>query len=185
MPGRATSLLRRWGVLGYTALVFAAGGVVPAANAAPAPEPTPGSNAVPTPDPRPIGPPKAVQSAPRVIRRSAPVVQAPRYVPPATTVIHTPSRQVSKTAARAARHASAARRATRARIAAKPKPAVKVVRSVPRDAPLVVAGAAAAHFVLAEPDRAATTFAALALFAVILASGSFLGLLYEVRRNLR
>jgi hypothetical protein len=111
-------------------------------------------------------------------------VQTPRYVPPATTVIHTPSRQVSKPAARAARHAPAARRATRARIAAKPKPAVKVVRSVPRDAPLVVAGAAAAHLVLDEPDRVATTFAVLALLAVIVASGSFLGLLVEVRRNL-
>ena len=183
MPGRATSLLRRWGVLGYTALVFAVGGVVPAANAA-APDPTPGAGGVPTPDPRPVGPPRAVQSAPPVVHRSAPVVQTPRYVPPATTVIHTPSRQVSKPAARAARHAPAARRATRARTAAKPKPAVKVVRSVPRDAPLVVAGAAAAHLVLDEPDRVATTFAVLALLAVIVASGSFLGLLVEVRRNL-
>jgi hypothetical protein len=110
-------------------------------------------------------------------------VQTPRYVPPATTVIHTPSRQVSKPAARAARHAPAARRATRARSAAKPKPA-EVVRSVPRDAPLVVAGAAAAHLVLEEPDPVATTFAVLALLAVIVASGSFLGLLVEVRRNL-
>jgi len=183
MPGQPTSLLRRWGVLGYTALVFALGGVVPVANAA-APDPTPGGGGVPTPDPRPIGPPRAAQSSPPVVHRSAPVVQAPRYVPPATTVIHTPSRQVSKPAARAARHAPAARRATRARIAAKPKPAVKVVRSVPRDAPLVVAGAAAAHLVLDEPDRVATTFAVLALLAVIVASGSFLGLLVEVRRNI-
>jgi hypothetical protein len=182
MPGRATSLLRRWGVLGYTALVFVAGGVVPAANAA-APDPTPGGGGVPTPDPRPVGPPRAVQSSPPVVHRSAPVVQTPRYVPPATTVIHTPSRQVSKPAARAARHAPAARRATRARTAAKPKP-VEVVRSVPRDAPLVVAGTAAAHLVLDEPDRVATTFAVLALLAVIVASGSFLGLLVEVRRNL-
>ena len=183
MPGRPSSLLRLWGVLGYTALVFAVGGVVPAANASPGPDPTPGGNGVPSPDPAPVGPPRAVQqSAPPVVRRSAPVVQAPRYVPPATTVIHTPSRQVSKPAARAARHAPAARRATRARTAAKPKP-VKVVRSVPRDAPLVVAGAAAALLVL-EPDRVATTFAALALLAVIVASGSFLGLLVEVRRNL-
>jgi hypothetical protein len=181
MPGRATSLLRRWGMLGYTALVFTAGGVVPAANAA-APDPTP-RGGVPTPDPRPIGPPRAVQSAPPVVRRSAPVVQAPRYVPPAATAAQTPSRRVSKPAARAARHAPAARRATRARTAAKPKP-VEVVRSVPRDAPLVVAGAAAAHLVLDEPDRAATTFAVLALLVVVVASGSFLGLLVEVRRNL-
>jgi hypothetical protein len=55
---------------------------------------------------------------------------------------------------------------------------------VPRDAPLVVAGAAAAHLVLDEPDHVATTFAALALLAVIVASGSFLGLLYEARRTL-
>ena len=38
--------------------------------------------------------------------------------------------------------------------------------------------------VLEEPDRVATTFAVLALLAVIVASGSFLGLLVEVRRNL-
>ena len=182
MPGRATSLLRRWGMLGYTALVFAVGGVVPAANAA-APDPTPGAGGVPTPDPRPLGPPRAVQSSPPVVHRSSPVVQTPRYVPPRTTVVQVPSRQVSKPAARAARHAPAARRATRARTAAKPKP-VEVVRSVPRDAPLVVAGAAAAHLVLDEPDRVATTFAVLALLAVIVASGSFLGLLVEVRRNL-
>jgi hypothetical protein len=180
MPGRAKTLLRRWGVLGYTALVFTVGGVVPAANAAPPPDPTPG--VVPTPDPAPVGPPRPVQSAPAVVHRSAPVVQAPRYVPPRTTVTQTPSRQVSKPAARAARHASAARRATRARIAAKPKPAPKVVRSVPRDPPIVLASAA--HLVLDEPDRVATTFAALALLAVIVASGSFLGLLVEVRRNL-
>ena len=182
MPGRATSLLRRWGVVGYTALVFVAAGVVPAANAA-APDPTPGGGGVPTPDPRPIGPPRVVQSSPPVVHRSAPVVQTPRYVPP-RTVVQAPSRQVSKPAARAARHAPAARRATRARTAAKPKPVVNVVRSVPRDAPLVVAGAAAAQLVLDEPDRAATTFAVLALVAVIVASGSFLGLLVEVRRNL-
>ena len=172
-------------MLGYTALFFAVGGVVPLANAAPAPEPTPGANAVPTPDPRPVGPAKAVQSAPPVVRRTTPVVQAPRYVPPRTTIAQTPSRQVSKPAARAARHAPAARRATRARIAAKPKPVTppKVKRSVPRDAPVVLSSAA--HLVLDEPDRVATTFAALALFAVIIASGSFLGLLVEVRRNLR
>jgi hypothetical protein len=180
--GRPSSLLRRWGVLGYTALVFAIGGVVPAANAA-APDPTPGGSSAPTPDPRPIGPPRAVQSSPSVVHRSAPVVQTPRYVPPRTTVVQAPSRQVSKPAARAARHAPAARRATRARTAAKPKP-VEVVRSVPRDAPLVVAGAAAAHLGLDDPDRVATTFAVLALLAVIVASGSFLGLLVEVRRNL-
>ena len=182
MPGGPTSLLRRWGVLGYTALVFAVGGVVPAANAAATPDPTPGAGGVPTPDPAPVGPPRAVQSSPPVVHRSAPVVQAPRYVPPRTTVAQTPSRQVSKPAARAARHASAARRATRARIAAKPKPAPEVVRSVPRDPPIVLASAA--HLVLDEPDRVATTFAALALLAVIVASGSFLGLLVEVRRNL-
>jgi hypothetical protein len=182
--GRPSSLLRRWGVLGYTALVFVAGGVVPAANAAPAPDPTPGAGGVPTPDPAPVGPPRAVQSAPPVVHRSAPVVQAPRYVPPSSSVARKPTRQVSKPAARAARHASAARRATRAPVAAKPKPAVNVVRSVPRDAPLVVAGAAAAHLVLDEPNRVATTFAVLALLAVIVASGSFLGLLVEVRRNL-
>jgi hypothetical protein len=182
MPGRATSLLRRWGVLGYTALVFAAGGVVPAANAAPPPDPTPGAGGVPSPDPAPVGPPRTVQTSPAVVRRSTPVVQAPRYVAPRTTVAQTPSRQVSKPAARAARHASAARRATRARIAAKPKPVPKVVRSVPRDPPIVLANAA--HLVLDQPDRVATTFAALALLAVIIASGSFLGLLVEVRRNL-
>ena len=43
----------------------------------------------------------------------------------------------------------------------------------------------AAGLVLDEPARVATTFAVLALFAVILASGSFLGVLVEVRRNLR
>ena len=54
---------------------------------------------------------------------------------------------------------------------------------MPRDAPVVLASAA--RLVLDEPARVATTFAALALFAVIIASGSFLGLLVEVRRNLR
>jgi hypothetical protein len=43
----------------------------------------------------------------------------------------------------------------------------------------------AAGLVLDQPARAATTVAVLALFALILASGSFLGLLVEVRRNLR
>ena len=57
------------------------------------------------------------------------------------------------------------------------------MRSVPRDAPVVLRSAAA--LVLDQPARATTTFAVLALFAVILASGSFLGVLVEVRRNLR
>ena len=57
------------------------------------------------------------------------------------------------------------------------------MRSVPRDPPLVVR--AATGLVLDEPARVATTFAVLALFAVILASGSVLGVLVEVRRNLR
>ena len=69
---------------------------------------------------------------------------------------------------------------TRARTPAKPR---VVVRSVPRDAPVVLRSAAA--LVLDEPARVTTTFAVLALFAVILASGSFLGVLVEVRRNLR
>ena len=42
----------------------------------------------------------------------------------------------------------------------------------------------AAALVLDQPARVTTTFAVLALFAVILASGSFLGVLVEVRRNL-
>ena len=57
------------------------------------------------------------------------------------------------------------------------------MRSVPRDAPVVLRSAAA--LVLDQPARVTTTFAVLALFAVILASGSFLGVLVEVRRNLR
>jgi hypothetical protein len=92
---------------------------------------------------------------------------------------------VTRPAAKVGRPAPAARRVTRARVAAKPKPkpVVQEVRSVPRDAPRVLRSAAG--LVLDEPDKVATTFAALALIAVILASGSFLGLLVEVRRNLR
>ena len=44
MPGRPRSLLRRSGVLGYTALFFALGGLVPAANGQPTPDPAPGTS---------------------------------------------------------------------------------------------------------------------------------------------
>ena len=176
MPGIRKSLLRRWGVLGYTALFFALGGLVPAANGQPTPDPAPGTTARPTagttagptPDPAPLG-------RPRVVTRSSPVVV---HAAPAVRT-STPS-VVPRTAARAARRARAAPRATRARAQAKPK---VVVRSVPRDAPVVLRSAAA--LVLDQPARVTTTFAVLALFAVILASGSFLGVLVEVRRNLR
>ena len=176
MPGRRKSLLRRWGVLGYTALFFALGGLVPAANGQPAPDPAPGTTARlttgptagPTPDPAPLGRARVVTQSSPVVVHTAPAVRT-----------FTPS-AVPRTAARAARSARAAPRATRARAQAKPK---VVVRSVPRDAPVVLRSAAA--LVLDQPARATTTFAVLALFAVILASGSFLGVLVEVRRNLR
>ena len=168
MPGSPGSLLRLRGVVGYTALVFVAGALVPAANGQPTPDPAPGATGGPTPDPAPLGAPRAVtRSNPVVVSRAAPVVAAPTYSAP-------------RPAARAARRARAAPRATRAQTPAKPQ---TVVRSVPRDPPLVVR--AAAGLVLDEPTRVATTFAVLALFAVILASGSFLGVLVEVRRNLR
>lgn len=171
MPGRRKSLLRRWGVLGYTALVLALGGLVPTANGQPTPDPVPGTSAGPTPDPAPLG-------RPRVVARSSPAVSRPAPVvvqPPA------PTASAPRTAATAARHVRAtAPRVTRARTPAKPR---AVVRSVPRDAPVVLRSAAA--LVLDEPTRVTTTFAVLALFAIILASGSFLGVLVEVRRNLR
>lgn len=168
MPGRRTSLLRRWGAVGYTALFFVLGGLVPAAYGQPTPDPVPGTNAGPTPDPAPLGRPRVVTQSSPVVVHTAPVVRT-----------STPS-VVPRTAARAARRARAAPRATRARAQAKPQ---TVAQSVPRDAPLVLTGAAG--LVIDEPARAATTFAVLALFAVILASGSFLGVLVEVRRNLR
>lgn len=168
MPGIRKSLLRRWGVLGYTALFFALGGLVPAANGQPTPDPVPGTRAAPTPDPAPLGRPRVVTQSSPVVVHAAPTVRT-----------STPS-VVPRTAARAARRARAAPRATRARAEAKPK---VVVRSVPRDAPVVLRSAAA--LVLDQPARVTTTFAVLALFAVILASGSFLGVLVEVRRNLR
>jgi hypothetical protein len=43
----------------------------------------------------------------------------------------------------------------------------------------------AASLVLDEPDAAARTLAVLAIFTVLAASGSFLGLVIEVRRTLR
>ncbi len=168
MPGRRKSLLRRWGVLGYTALVFAVGGLVPAANGQPTPDPAPGKTTGPTPDPAPLGRPRVVTQSSPVVVHAAPVVRT-----------STPS-VVPRTAARAARRARAAPRATRAHVQAKPN---VVVRSVPRDAPVVLRSAAG--LVIDDPARATTTFAVLALFAVILASGSFLGVLVEVRRNLR
>jgi hypothetical protein len=168
MLGRRTSLLRRWGVVGYTALFFALGGLVPAANGLPTPDPAPGATGGPAPDPAPLG-------RPRVITQSSPVV-----VHTAPAVRTSTASIVPRTAARAARRARAAPRVTRARTPAKPK---VVVRSVPRDAPVVLRSAAA--LVLDEPARITTTFAVLALFAVILASGSFLGVIVEVRRNLR
>jgi hypothetical protein len=168
MPGSRKSLLRRWGVLGYTALFFALGGLVPVANGQPTPDPVPGTTAGPTPDPAPLGRPRVVTQSRPVVVHTAPAIRTsiPSVVP--------------RTAARAARGARAAPRATRARTPAKPK---VVVRSVPRDAPVVLRSAAA--LVLDQPARVTTTFAVLALFAVILASGSFLGVLVEVRRNLR
>ena len=168
MPNRRKSLLRRWGVLRYTALCFALGGLAPAAHGQPTPDPAPGTTAGPTPDPAPL-------SRPRVVTQSRPVVV---YTAPVIR-LSTPS-VVPRTAARAARRARAAPRATRAHTQAKPQ---TVVQSVPRDPPLVLRKAAG--LVIAEPARAATTVAVLALFALILASGSFLGLLVEVRRNLR
>lgn len=168
MPGRRRSLLRLRGVVGYTALVFVAGGLVPAANGQPTPDPVPGTRAGPTPDPAPLGAP------PRVVTRSSPVVV---HTAP---FVRQPIRTAPRTAATAARHARAAPRVTRARTPAKPQP---VVRSVPRDAPRVLRSAAG--LVVDDPARASTTFALLALFSLILASGSFLGLLVEVRRNLR
>ncbi len=173
MPGSPGSLLRLRGVLGYTALVFVVGALVPAANGQPTPDPVPGATGGPTPDPAPLGAPRAVtRSSPVVVSRAAPVVAAPTY--------SAPTYSAPRPAARAARRARAAPRATRAQAPAKPQ---TVVRSVPRDPPLVVR--AATGLVLDEPTRVATTFAVLALFAVILASGSFLGVLVEVRRNLR
>jgi hypothetical protein len=168
MPGPPGSLLRLRGVLGYTALFFAVGALVPAANGQPTPDPVPGTTAGPTPDPAPLGRPRVVTQSSPVVAHAAPVVRT-----------STPS-VVPRTAARAARRARAAPRATRARAQAKPQ---TVAQSVPRDAPVVLRTAAA--LVIDEPARAATTFAVVALFAVILASGSFLGVLVEVRRNLR
>ncbi len=174
MSDRRGSLLRLRGVLGYTALVFVVGALVPAANGQPTPDPVPGATGGPTPDPAPLGAPRAVtRSSPVVVSRTAPVVVF-RTAP----VVVQPTYSAPRPAARAARRAQAAPRATRA--PAKPQ---AVVRSVPRDPPLVVR--AATGLVLDEPARVATTFAVLALFAVILASGSFLGVLVEVRRNLR
>ena len=161
-------MLRRSGVLGCTALFFALGGLVPAANAQPTPDPVPATNAGPTPDPAPLGRPRVVTQSRPVVAPAAPIVRTA-----------TPS-AVPQPAARAARRARAAPRATRARAQATPQ---TVAQSVPRDAPLVLR--TAAGLVVDEPARAATTFAVLALFAVILASGSFLGVLVEVRRNLR
>ncbi len=172
MPERPRSLLRRSGVLGYTAVLVALGGLVPTANGQPTPDPVPGTRAAPTPDPAPdpapLGRPRVVTRSSPVVVHRAPVVRTstPSVVPP--------------TAARAARRARAATRATRARVQAKPQ---TVAQSVPRDPPLVLRQAAG--FVIDEPARAATTVAVLSLFALILASGSFLGLLVEVRRNLR
>ena len=166
MPGR--KLLRRSGVLRYTALFLALGGLVPAANGQPTPDPAPGTTAGPTPDPAPLGRPRVVTQSRPVVVRAAPVVRT-----------STPS-VVPRTAARAARRARAAPRATRARAQSKPQ---TVAQSVPRDPPLVLRQAAA--LVIDEPARAATTVAVLSLFVLILASGSFLGLLVEVRRNLR
>ena len=176
MSDRRGSLLRLRGVLRYTALVFVVGALVPAANGQPTPDPVPGATGGPTPDPAPLGAPRAVtRSSPVVVSRTAPVVVF-RTAP----VVVQPTYSAPRPAARAARRAQAAPRATRARAPAKPQ---AVVRSVPRDPPLVVR--AATGLVLDEPARVATTFAVLALFAVILASGSFLGVLVEVRRNLR
>ena len=171
MPASLGSLLRLRGVVRYTALVFLAGVLVPAAGGQPTPDPAPGTRAVPTPDPAPLGRPRVVtQSSPSVSRPALVVVQPP-----------SPTALAPRTAARAARHArEAAPRVTRARTPAKPR---AVVRSVPRDAPVVFRSAVG--LVLDEPTRVTTTFAVLALFAVILASGSFLGVLVEVRRNLR
>ena len=161
-------LLRRSGVLGCTALFFALGGLVPVANGQPTPDPAPGTTAGPTPDAAPLGRSQVVTQSSPVVVHKAPVVRT-----------FTPS-VVPRTAARAARRARAAPRATRARAQAKPQ---TVAQSVPRDPPLVLRNAAG--LVIDEPARAGTTFAVLALFAVILASGSFLGVLVEVRRNLR
>ena len=83
MPGRPKSLLRRWGVLGYTALFFALGGLVPAANGQPTPDPAPGTTARPTagttagptPDPAPLGRPRVVTQSSPVVVHAAPAVR--------------------------------------------------------------------------------------------------------------
>ena len=118
------------------------------------------------PDPAPLAGGRTIASrAPaRPMTRPAPVVAAPQREP---VVRAAPTRVVTKPGARAVRPAPAARREPRA-------PARVIPHAPPRDPPLEFASAAGLVF----PDEYPVPLrpAALAVFALVLASASFLAL---------
>jgi hypothetical protein len=173
MPERARTLLRRWGVFGATLAAFAFAGT---AAGQPAPDPRPGTSLVPDPAPLADGRATASRAPARPVTRAAPapVVVAPRQTVDRAT--RTPVKVVPKPAARAARRAPAVRRETRV-------PARVLPHAPPRDPPLEFVSAAGLVF----PDEypVPRRLAALAVFALVLASASFLALVAQMRREVR
>ena len=171
MPERARTLLRRWAMVAWATVAAVA--FVGTAAGQPAPDPRPGTSLVPDPAPLAGGRSTASRAPARPVTRAAPVVVAPRRQP---VLRAAPTRVVTKPAARAARPAPAARREPRA-------PARVIPHAPPRDPPLEFASAAGLVF----PDEypVPRRLAALAVFALVLASASFLALVAQVRREVR
>jgi hypothetical protein len=174
MPELARTLLRRWAVVAWATV--AASAFVGTAAGQPAPDPRPGTSLVPDPAPLAGGRSTASRAPARPVTRAAPapVVVAPRQTvgratPAPATVVTTP-------AARATRPAPAARREPRA-------PARAIPHAPPRDPPLEFVSAAGLVFPGEYPVP--RRLAALAVFALVLASASFLALVAQVRREVR
>ncbi len=172
MPERARTLLRRWAMVAWaTGAAFA---FVGSAAGQPAPDPRPGTSLVPDPAPLADGRAIASRAPARPVTRAAPVVVAPRQTVGRATP--TRVRVVTKPVARATRRAPAARRETRV-------PVRVIPHAPPRDPPLEFVSAAGLVF----PDEypVPRRLAALAVFALVLASASFLALVAQVRREVR